>query len=174
MAKRGALTRNQIGRRLDQRLRQPGQETTAPSSVGVYYHETNDRRGAAASVTLKKSTFNTVKNKVVMTKRSVLISFFLASFRSIGRNFMAFLRAFTEEDVCALLSAYGLYGLEVARLQEDRSNEQKRTSGNFSDFRLRNSIDGFPGLISVGAHPDIFRTKRTKGSRNQARQWSAG
>ena len=109
-----------------------------------------------------------------MTKRSLLISFFLISVRGIVRNFRAFFRGFTEEDACALLSAYGLYGLEVARLQNDRSNEEKETNRSFSDAHHRNSIDGFPDLISVGVHPDIFRTKRTNGSRNHARRLFAG
>jgi len=113
-----------------------------------------------------------------MTKRSFFISFllrearakFLISVRDIVRNFPAVFRGFTEQDACALLSAYGLYALEVARLQNDRVNEQKETNGNFGGSLQRNSIDGFPGPISIGVHPDIMRTKRTNSSRNHAHQ----
>jgi hypothetical protein len=53
-----------------------GQETAGSPSVDVYYCEIRGRRGAGAPVTLKKSNFNTIQNKVVMIKRSLLISFF--------------------------------------------------------------------------------------------------
>src|ERR1700738_5143917 len=54
--------------RFGQRLRQLEQKTPGPSNVDVYYHETIGRRGTAASFTLKKSTFNTIRNKLAYDK----------------------------------------------------------------------------------------------------------
>jgi hypothetical protein len=62
-----------------------------------------------------------------MKKTHFLSSFFLARGRGLVRSFLAFFR-FTETDACTLLSAYGLHGLEVDRLQNDRANEQKELS----------------------------------------------
>lgn len=107
-----------------------------------------------------------------MTKRILLVSFFLRkarakfllSGRDAARKFLAFFRGFAEEDARALLSAYGLYRLEIARLQDDRPDKEKETNVNFGGSGHRNSIDCFPGPIPIGMHPDIFRTKRTNGS----------
>ena len=111
-----------------------------------------------------------------MTKRSFLISAllrearakFLISVRGIVGNFLALFRGFPEQDACALLSAYGLYALELARFQNDRLNEQKETNGNFGGALQRTSIDGYLGPLSIGVHPDIMRTKRTNSSQNHA------
>lgn len=83
---------------------------------------------------------------------------FLISARSIIQKFLTFFRGFTEEDARALLSAYGLYSFEVDCLRENRPNEQKGMSGNCDDSRHRSYIACSPGPISIGVHPDIFRT----------------
>src|ERR1700676_4630010 len=59
-----------------------------------------------------------------MKKTRLLNSFVLARGRDLLRHFLAFFR-FTETDACTLLSAYGLHGFEVNRLQNERAHEKK-------------------------------------------------
>ena len=59
-----------------------------------------------------------------MKKTRLLNSFVLARGRDLVRHFLAFFR-FTETDACTLLSAYGLHGFEVDRLQNEPANEQR-------------------------------------------------
>jgi hypothetical protein len=77
---------------------------------------------------------------------------FLVLVRNIVSSVLAFFRG-TEADACALLSAYGLYALELDRLQDDRASAQKTSSAE--SVRLTHSRwDGGPvGPIPVGVHP---------------------
>lgn len=102
----------------------------------------------------QKSRFATFWNKVAMKTTGLLNSFFLISVRSIVQDFLRFFR-FTEADASALLSAYGLHALEVDRLQNNRPNEQKETSGSLEKVSHRKRIDQPPGPIPIGVHPDF-------------------
>ena len=57
-----------------------------------------------------------------MKKTGLINSFFPISGRGIVKKFLAFFR-FTEADACTLLSAYGVYAIEIDRMQNNRSNE---------------------------------------------------
>jgi uncharacterized protein (TIGR03118 family) len=89
---------------LRQHLRQLGQEAAAVSKLGVYYGELN-YAGLVRPSFLKQSQFNTIQNKVTMTKRSLLISFFLRR-RSLALTmagatlapFMSFAQQYQETD----------------------------------------------------------------------------
>jgi crotonobetainyl-CoA:carnitine CoA-transferase CaiB-like acyl-CoA transferase len=89
------------------------------------------------------------------------------SVRNLLQNIRAFFRGFTEEDACALLSAYGLCVFELHRLHDDSSDPQKEENQNFDDAS-RPNYTGFPGLAPIGVHPDITRVRRTMGWRKRA------
>lgn len=57
-----------------------------------------------------------------MKKNRPINSFFPISGRDIVKKFLRFFR-FTEADACTLLTAYGVYDLEIDRMQNNRSNE---------------------------------------------------
>jgi hypothetical protein len=101
-----------------------------------------------------------------MKKTRLLNSFFLIPGRDIIKNFLAFFLTFTEADACTLLSAYGLHGLEVDRLQNNRSNEQK--DGSLGKVSHRKRIGEPAGPIPIGVHPDFTRTNWTTASRNMS------
>ena len=100
-----------------------------------------------------------------MKKSRLLNSCFLIPGRDMVRNFLAFFLTFTEADACTLLSAYGLYGLEVDRLQNNRSNEQKETNGSLGKVSHRKRIGEPPVPIPLGIHPDFTRAIWTTASR---------
>jgi hypothetical protein len=85
-------------------------------------------------------------------------AFLLNSVRGLLRNLRDFFRAFGEQDVCALLSAYGLYGPEIARLQEACGNDRNEAHGNLPIRRPVSSIGQFPGPIPIGVHPDFSQS----------------
>jgi hypothetical protein len=85
----------------------------------------------------------------------LLNSFFLSCLRSIVQDFLAFFR-FSEADACALLSAYGLHALEVDRLQNNRPNEHKETSGNSEKIIYCKRLGHPPRPIPIGVHPDVI------------------
>jgi hypothetical protein len=91
-------------------------------------------------------------------------SVFLISVRNIVQDFLAFFR-FTEADACALLSAYGLHALEVDRLQNNRPNEHKETSGAPEKISHRKRLGHPPGPIPIGVHPDVIGGNWTTASR---------
>jgi hypothetical protein len=103
-----------------------------------------------------------------MKTARLLNAFFLNSVRDIVRNVLAFFRAFTEEDVCALLSAYGFHALEIARLQNDRLNEQKEASGNLVGLSSGKWKGQLPGPIPIGVHPDFTQGSWTTASRKRS------
>ncbi len=89
-------------------------------------------------------------------------SFFLISVRSM--DFLALFR-FTEADACALLSAYGLNTLEVDRLQNNRPNDQRQTSGRCGKVIHLKRIDQPPKPMPIGVHPDFIWGNWTTASR---------
>jgi hypothetical protein len=93
-------------------------------------------------------------------------SFLLVSIRRIGRGFLALFR-FTEADVCALLSAYGGYALEIDRLQNNPPISQKGGRGKLAETSLRKRIGAPSGPIPIGVHPDFTLAKWMNGSRKQ-------
>jgi hypothetical protein len=94
----------------------------------------------------------------------------LASMKSVLQKFLAFFRGFTEEDACALLSAYGFYALEVDRLRSDPGSGPKELSGNLRSLTCGKWIGQVPGPIPLGVHPDFTRTDWTRGSGKQVRR----
>jgi hypothetical protein len=102
-----------------------------------------------------------------MKATRLLKSFFLISVRGIVRNLAAFFR-FTEEDACALLSAYGFHALDADSLQNSRPNVQKEPSGSLGLVSDRKRIGQPSGPIPIGVHPDFARANWTTASRKQA------
>jgi hypothetical protein len=92
---------------------------------------------------------------------------FLMSIRGMIQNFLAFFREFTEEDACALLSAYGLHAFEVERLENRRAKEQKVTGESLREVSHRKRICRPPGPIPIGVHPDFTQSNWTTASRKQ-------
>jgi hypothetical protein len=88
----------------------------------------------------------------------------------IVRKLLAFFQGFTEADARALLSAYGLYEVEVDHIRQNRPDRRKEISRNFDGFGYGNRIDRWPGPIPIGVHPELIRTTRTKATRNNAEQ----
>jgi hypothetical protein len=103
-----------------------------------------------------------------MKTTRLLKAFFLNSVRDIVRKFLAFFRSFTEEDVCALLSAYGFHALEIARLQNDRPTEQKEPSENLVELSSGKCTGQLPGPIPIGVHPDFTQGDWTTASRKKS------
>ena len=93
---------------------------------------------------------------------------FLNSVRDIVRNVLAFSRAWAEEEVPALLSAYGFHALEIARLQNGCLNEQKEASGNLVGLSCGKWKGQLPGPIPVGLHPDFTQGSWTTASRKRS------
>jgi len=91
----------------------------------------------------------------------------LVSIKSMLQKVLAFFRGFTEEDACALLSAYGLYALEVHRLQGDPPSTPKEVSGNLRSLTYGKWIGQVPGPIPLGVHPDLTRARWTYASDRQ-------
>ena|SRR5215469_7366773 len=89
---------------------------------------------------------------------------FLTAVRELAEDLLAFFR-FTEADARALLSAYGLYALEMDGLQKG-SKEQKepgRGLGTVSRRRIGEAPRPFP----IGVHQDFTRANWTTPSRNR-------
>ena len=82
----------------------------------------------------------------------------LAILRCLGTDFLGFFR-FTEADARALLSAYGLYALEIDGPQKS-SNEQKKAGENLGAISRRR-IGEPPWPIPIGVHPDFARANWT-------------
>jgi hypothetical protein len=87
-----------------------------------------------------------------MKKTHFLNSCFFISCRKIVKAFLAFLQ-FNEADACTLLSAYGLYALEVDRLQNDRSSEQEEEGDSFEGVSPRKQLREPTGPVPIGIHP---------------------
>jgi hypothetical protein len=92
---------------------------------------------------------------------------FLMSIRGMFRNFLTLFRGFTEEDACALLSAYGLHAFEVVRHQNSRANEQEETDESLREESHRKRIRRLPGPIPIGVHPDFTQANWTTTARKQ-------
>src|SRR5689334_13833983 len=88
------------------------------------------------------------------------------SVRGTARKLLAFFQGFTETDARALLSAYGLYEVEVDYLRQNRPNRRKQISRDFGGLGYGNPIDRLPGLIPIGVHPDLIRASRTSTTRD--------
>src|SRR5215510_5178777 len=91
-------------------------------------------------------------------------SLLLIAVRELVQDFLAFFR-FTEADALALLSAYGLYALEIDGPQNS-SNEQKEAGGSLGTVSGRR-IGEPPRPIPIGVHPDFTRLNWTTASRNR-------
>jgi hypothetical protein len=85
--------------------------------------------------------------------------------RAIARKLLTFFQGFTEADARALLSAYGLYQVEVDYLQQNRPNRRKEIGRDFGGLGYGGPIDRLPGLIPIGVHPDLIRVSRTNSTR---------
>jgi len=92
-------------------------------------------------------------------------SLVLIAARELVQDFLAFFR-FTEADACALLSAYGLYALEIDH-QQNSSNEQKETGGSLETVSDRQRTGEPPRPIPIGVHPDFTGANWTPASRNR-------
>jgi hypothetical protein len=93
----------------------------------------------------------------------------LASVRNMVRNVLAFFRG-TEADACALLSAYGLYALELDRLQDKRSIEERASSAK-SVGLTHSKWNGWSiGPIPIGVHPDLAQASGRDGPRKHVRR----
>ena len=79
----------------------------------------------------------------------------LPSVRSIVQKFLAFFR-FTEADASVLLSAYGLYELELDRRQNNHPNEPKEASGGMGALSHCKRAAEPPPPILIGVHPTSF------------------
>jgi hypothetical protein len=100
-------------------------------------------------------------------KTTRLLSFcFLISVRRIVQSFLAFFR-FSEADACVLLSAHGLHGLEVDRLQNSRPNERNETNGSLRKLGHRKRTGQPPQPISIGIHPDFIQGNWTTASKKR-------
>jgi hypothetical protein len=99
-----------------------------------------------------------------MRKTDLLKSFFLIPGRDIVKNFLAFFR-FTEADARTLLSAYGLDALDVDRLQNNRSDEQRETGGSLRKVSHHMRLGEPPLPIPIGIHPDFSPANWTIASR---------
>jgi hypothetical protein len=130
------------------------------------------------SVTRRSQSLTRIQNEVAMTKSSIAgikspvkgrgaCKKFLVSIRGMFRNFLTLFRGFTEEDACALLSAYGLHAFEVVRHQNSRANEQEETDESLREESHRKRIRRLPGPIPIGVHPDFTQANWTTTGRKQ-------
>jgi hypothetical protein len=91
----------------------------------------------------------------------------------IVRKLLAFFQGFafqgfTEADARALLSAYGLYEVEVDHICQSRPDQRKEISRNLGGLVYGDRIDRWPGPIPIGVHPDLIRATRTNTRRNHS------
>jgi hypothetical protein len=86
----------------------------------------------------------------------------------IVRKLFAFFQGFTEADARALLSAYGLYEVEVDHIRQSRPDQRKEISRNLGGLVYGDRIDRWPGPIPIGVHPDLIRATRTNTRRNHS------
>jgi hypothetical protein len=86
--------------------------------------------------------------------------FRLIPVRRIAQDFLAFF-LLTESDTNALLFAYGLYGLDVDLLPNDRRNKQKRIGANSGKVSRRKRSGEPPLPIPIGVHPDFMEVSST-------------
>jgi hypothetical protein len=78
---------------------------------------------------------------------------------------LTFLQGFTEADARALLSACGLYDVEVDYLRQNRPNRRKEIGRDFGGLGYGGPINRLPGIIPIGVHPDLIQVSRTKTTR---------
>jgi hypothetical protein len=98
-----------------------------------------------------------------MKTTSLNTLFLLLVVRKIGQGFLALFR-FTEADILALLSPYGISSLEVDFLQNNPpllKKEARRKLVKTSQPK------GIFGSIPIGVHPDFTRANWATASRSQ-------
>src|ERR1700678_448805 len=102
----------------------------------------------------RQTSFATFSKRITM-KPAALRNFFLLSvLRKIERYFQTVFR-FTEADAGCILSAYGLHGFEVDRLQNSRSDEEEATQVHSGRVSRRERKGEPPAPIPLGIHPDF-------------------
>jgi hypothetical protein len=92
------------------------------------------------------------------------------SVRGIARKVLAFFQGFTEADARALLSAYGLYEVEIDHLRQNRSNQRREIGRDFGRLGYGNPMERLPGLLPIGVHPALVQVSRTHTTRNRAEE----
>ena len=92
--------------------------------------------------------------------------FLLLVIRRIGQGFLALFR-FTEADILALLSPYGIWSLEVDRLQNSPPLLKKEARRKLVETR---QPKGIFKSIPIGVHPDFTLANWETASRSQVSQ----